>query len=111
MSAAQHGDYDPARGWYSANTNAWHDNPAKIGTFSPRREPTAYEREEFAASKWANNGKAKFKPVPELESLIRLRDSDRLDDRAKYDRLAIGGRRIQLHDYEAAKRAHAESEG
>lgn len=99
----QHGDHDPAKGWYSANTNGWHLDPAKIGTYSPQRQPTDFERQEFAQSKWARNGRAAFQPVPELEKLIQLRDSDRPDDRAKYDRLAVGRRRMHVHDYEAAK--------
>lgn len=103
-----HGDYDPAKGWYSANTKAWHNDPAKIGTYAPRRQPTEHERQEFARSKWANNGKATFKPVPELEALIRLRDSDRQEERETYQRLAQGSRRVQVHDYEAAKAQSAE---
>lgn len=102
---ATHGDYDPAKGgFYSAVSKGWHRDPTKIGeTIDARREPTEFERQEFANSKWANNGKARFTPVPELERLIQLRDSDRADDRAKYDKLAQGTRRIQVNDYEAAK--------
>lgn len=99
----QHGEHDPARGWYSANTKAWHSDPTKIGQWTPRREVSEYERQEFARSKWATNGKAAFQPVPELDRLLALRDSDRADDRAKYEGLVSGTRRMQLHDYEAAK--------
>lgn len=110
MSAPQHGEYDPARGgFYSAVTKQWHRDPTKIGEVRTHREPTEQERQEFAKTKMGRNGKARFKPVPELDRLIQLRDSDRADERAKYDLLAHGRRRIQVHDYEAAKRAAAES--
>lgn len=104
-----HGDYDASKGgFYSAVTKGWHRDPTSIGEHIARTAPTEYERQEFAQSKWSNNGKDRFKPVAELEQLIRLRDSDRPDDRAKYDQLAQGKRRMQVHDYEAAKAANTD---
>lgn len=110
MSAPQHGEYDPARGgFYSAVTTQWHRDPTKIGEVRTRREPTERERQEFAKTKMGNNGKAHFKPIPMLERLIQFRDSDRVDDRAKYEQLAAGGLRGELYHYEADKRAAVES--
>lgn len=106
----QHGEYDPARGgFYSAVTTQWHRDPAKIGEVVTRREPTEQERQAFARTKMGRNGKALFKPNAELEGMLRLRDSDRPEDRASYQQLAKGSRRIQVADYETSRAQAVES--
>lgn len=111
MSAPQHGEYDPAQGgFYSAVTRHWHRDPTKIGEVVTHHQPTELEREAFADSKMGRNGRAKFKPVPDLEGMLRLRDSDRPEDRANYQQLAAGSRRIQVADYET-KRTEAIAAG
>lgn len=99
-----HGDYDPAKGWYSAGQRGWVNSPDKIGTHIPAPKMHEDQREELR--NWSRRA---FKPQEQMERLITLRDSDRADDRAKFERIAKGGTRITLRDYEAAK-AKAEGE-
>ena len=102
-----HGDYDPSKGWYSAHTKAWHNDPKKIGTYTP---PLSAEDVQHLRGEYDRMTKRTFKAQPQLDRLIKLRDSDRPDDRAKFEQIAKGGTRMTLHDYEAAKGA-AETDG
>lgn len=108
----QHGDHDPSKGWYSAVTKAWHRDPTKIGTHVPAPKP---EQVEHLRGEWdrmqAKARREVFKPQPQMEQLIKLRDSDRVDDRAKFERIAKGNTRITLSDYEKAKAKAAEQSG
>ncbi len=51
---------------------------------------------------------ATYRPSPELDRLIELRDSERERDRALFDRIITPATRMALGTYEAAKAAHAE---
>lgn len=90
-----HGDHDPAKGWYSAPLRGWVNSPDKIGSTVP-----APDVEHKRGEMWT---KPAFKPQEQLDRLIALRDSDRPDDRQKFERIAKGRTRLTLRDYEAAK--------
>lgn len=100
----RHGDYDPGKGWYSDVTKGWHSDPKKIGRVI--NAPSV----EHLRGEFDRMNKPGFQPQSQLERLIALRDSDRADDRAKFEKIAHGSTRVALHDYEAAK-AKAEGEG
>ena len=56
---------------------------------------------------WGN--RASFKPDRNLEGLRRLRDSDKQEEREAYNKIAAGGRRMEMHDYEERRAAAIES--
>lgn len=103
MSAPTHGDYDPSKGWYSQNTNAWHTSPDRIGLVRPAPPaPTDREREQYEDT-W---GRAvKFRADSSMESLIRLRESSKQEEREQFGQLAAGTTRMALADYETQKAA------
>lgn len=105
MNAPKHGDYDPSKGWYSSNTNAWHNDPAKIGKVRATYVPTEGDRQRYE-DQWGR--KVRFVPDPSMDRLIQLRDSERREEREQFHQLAPGATRLALADYEARK---AESEG
>lgn len=100
---AKHGEFVPGKGWYDANNRWWRDNPQSIGALVEPPKPSAAAREEFERQQAKARGD--FKPNPQMERLIELRDSDRPDDRAKYERIAHGTTAMTLGRYETAKRA------
>lgn len=91
-----HGTYLPGQGYYDATLNGWISDPAHL-TPTVTREVTASNRDQVAS--W---GTKPFRRVPELDNMLRLRDSDRQEERETYNKLAVGSRRIQVSDYEAA---------
>jgi hypothetical protein len=100
-----HGEYDPGRGWYSAVHGGWLNDPKKIGRVVAAPD-VEHKRGEYERMTTRD-----FKAQPHLDRLLELRDSDRPDDRAKFDSVMRGSARMTLHDYEAAKSKAAESEG
>lgn len=101
MSAAQHGQYEAGLGWYDSAIKAWVDKPHKLSPVVPKtaRELTESDRAQVAA--WGH--RQTFKPNEQMEGLIRLRDSERQEEREQFQRIAKGSTRMHLHDYEAAK--------
>ncbi|MER6973567.1 hypothetical protein ABT304_21060 [Nocardioides sp. NPDC000445] len=100
---AKHGEYQVGRGWFDSSRKGWVDKPDKLTPVVLGAPPREDQREQVRA--W---GKPRaFKEREDMESLIRLRDSDRVEDRQTFDKIAKGGMRIQMHDYEAAKAAEA----
>ena len=95
-----HGEYQPGKGFYDKSLNGWIRDPAKLTQRIQSRELTASDREQVEG--WGNHG---FKADPEMESLIRLRDSKNPEDRANFNKIATGGRRINLATYEEQKAA------
>ena len=105
---ATHGEYDATRGWFSTITNRWHKDPSKIGTVRPEYVPSALDREDWARMQAKARGD--FRTDPQMDKLISLRDSDRPEDRAKFERIATGRTAMTLGRYENAK-AQAEDGG
>lgn len=101
MSGPKHGTYDPDHGFYDSSLKGWIKDPAKLTETRSVAPGGESQREQVA--RWLHKP---FKPVSELEGMLRLRDSDRPEDRANYERLAAGSRRIQVTDYET-KRSEA----
>lgn len=93
-----HGEHRAGSGWFDKSLNVWVNDPAKLTTIVPGRELTKGAADELAG--W---GKREFKENPELESLIRLRDSSKPEDRANYERIAAGGKRMAVAQYEQQK--------
>lgn len=107
---AKHGEFVPGQGWYDANNRWWLDDPKRLGadrTNPPA--PTESQREEFR--RMQDNARGTFRANPELEQLRTLRDSDRPELREKAENLLAGRRRLQLAEYEAAKREHVAEGG
>ncbi|RYB90834.1 hypothetical protein EUA06_11195 [Nocardioides glacieisoli] len=97
----QHGEYQPGRGFYDRSLKGWVSDPGKLTpTSTPAPTPTQGQRDEVAS--W---GRKTFKPNPELEQMLRLRDSDKREQRETYERLAFGQRRVQVADYETRRSA------
>lgn len=95
----EHGTYRAGSGWFDSSRNAWINDPAKLTEVIPGPELTRGAADEVAS--W---GKPKaFTENTELESLIRLRDSSKTEDRANYDRIANGAKRMAIGSYEQAK--------
>lgn len=94
----EHGTYRAGSGWFDSSRNAWVNDPAKLTEIIPGPELTRGAADEVAG--W---GKREFKENPELEALIRLRDSSKPEDRANYDRIATGGKRMAVGQYEQQK--------
>lgn len=103
MTGPQHGEYRPGWGYYSAGTGNWHSSPSSIGVghSRPDREPDQQTRDEFERQQAKARGD--FKEVPEMESLIEMRESPHREKREMFEQLATGRRRMELHSYETAK--------
>src|SRR3546814_5240528 len=97
---ATHGEYRPGFGFYDTARNGWIKDPAKLSEVRPGPEITDMQRREVAA--WENHRQT-FRRNPEIESMIRLRDSSRPEDRANYDKIAAGLKRMQVAEYETAR--------
>ena len=108
-----HGASDPQRGWYDASLRAWVDNPAKLTRTEHRwAGPSAeFLREARAKSgeftQWqrqaAERSGASFKERPDLERLIRMRESSKPEERVKYEEMVKGTLRTTIARYEKDK--------
>ena len=105
INTPEHGDYQPGRGFYDRSRKGWVSEPAKLTPIVTAEPIHQSQRDQFAS--W---GKQTFRPNTELEQMLRLRDSDKQEQRETYERLAYGQRRIQVAEYEA-KRAEAIESG
>ncbi|MFC7942611.1 hypothetical protein ACFUPZ_05045 [Microbacterium oxydans] len=94
----EHGTYRAGSGWFDSSRKAWVNDPAKLTEIVPGPELT-----QGAADEVAGWGKRKFKENPELEALIQLRDSSKPEDRANYDRIVSGAKRMAVGQYEQQK--------
>lgn len=101
MSAPQHGQYEAGAGWYDSALRAWVDKPDKLSPVNQARPRELTESDRAQVAAWGH--RRTFKPNEQMEGLIRLRDSERREEREQFQQLAKGNTRIQLHDYEAAK--------
>lgn len=99
----KHGDHDPEHGWYSEPRKGWISDPSKIGRVVDNRppEPSQAQKDQYASSKMSGN--KFYDESPELEKLIKLRDSDRAEDRQAFASIATGTTRISLGLYEQQK--------
>lgn len=95
-----HGTYDPQHGFYDASLRVWIKDPAKLTDTRPVAAGGESQRAQVA--RWLHKP---FKPNAELEGMLRLRDSDRQEERETYQRLAHGHRRIHVTDYETQRTA------
>lgn len=92
-----HGDHNPAKGWYDSFTKAWHSSPDKISRIDPGKPITDTTRAQFDS--WT--GDAAVKRDPELDRLIAMRDSAHLDERQRYEQaVANSGLRLKVGVYE-----------
>lgn len=99
MSTPIHGEYRPGMGFYDSGRGGWIKDAAKLTDVTTGRALTQGDRDQVAG--W---GKRKsFKPNPQIERLLQLRDSDRSEERQTYQRMVAGSMRIQVRDYEARK--------
>ncbi len=103
-----HGEHDPSKGWYDKSLNGWVNAPEKLTRIAPAYEPTDADRQAWAESKWSG---PKFKPQPQLEQLLRWRNSDRPEERQQFDRMVHGATRMTLARYETERKAHLEAGG
>ena len=94
-----HGEYQPGNGFFDASRNGWIKDPAKLSELREAKPITATQADQIAG--W--NDKS-FKEDPEKEAMIRLRDSNRPEDREKFDRLFSGSQRAAIAGYEDQKR-------
>lgn len=94
-----HGEYRAGFGFYDSGRRGWINDPAKLSQTIPAPEATQAQRDAVAS--WGNK-RDTFKRDAEMDGLIRLRDSQRPEDRANYDRLAKGPRRMAVGAYETA---------
>jgi hypothetical protein len=99
-----HGEFDARRGWYSAVTNAWHNQPGKIGQLVQSDVDPEGKRAEWERMNRPANA---FEPNPQMERLIQLRDSGRSEERSQFDKLAAGGLRMSLAAYEKDRARHS----
>lgn len=104
-----HGDYDPHRGWYSANHRGWLSDPGKIGRLPKPIVITDTHRRDF--ERMQGQARGVFRRDPQLEQLIKLRESDKQEDRETFAKIAKGATRITLSDYEAKRSAHVADGG
>jgi hypothetical protein len=105
-----HGEYVPELGgWYDASRKGCVDSPAKV---TPMRDTTRRIARPLAGAEFRSDvpttaelrsrGNADaFRPDESLERLRRLRDSEKPEDRERFDRLAAGRQRMSLGSYEA----------
>ena len=101
----QHGDYDPQYGWFDASRGGWIRDPSKLGREVPgQRAVTEQDRIDYQRQQARLRGE--FRPDATLDRLLALRDSDRADDRARFEQLARGSTRVSLQQYERAKAEH-----
>ncbi|MDQ1122161.1 hypothetical protein [Microbacterium trichothecenolyticum] len=91
-----HGDYSPAKGWYDSTTKAWHATPDKLTRVDPGKPIDDATRAQFDG--WA--GDEAVKRDPEMDRLIALRDSDRPDERQRFEKAVDSGLRMRLGMYE-----------
>lgn len=87
----KHGEYVPARGFWSA----------LAGRFS--QEPIVVDQADLNGRQWEMDRWAdarKFKRDETMDTLIRYRDSNRVDDRAKFDKIITPQMRMSLSSYE-----------
>lgn len=96
---ARHGEFHPQFGFYSAITNAYHRKLESIGLLQP--EVSAAGK----AAEWARMNDRSFKTNPQFEQMIKLRDSGRPEDVAKFEQIVAGKNRMNLAEYEQAKAA------
>ncbi len=105
----RHGEHDPHLGWYDASLRAYVSSPDKLTKMQPAPpEPTEADHQRWAESKWSG---PKFRPQPQLEQLLRWRDSDRAEEREQFNRMVHGQTRMTLHNYETERRAHLAAGG
>ncbi|QLD11375.1 hypothetical protein [Microbacterium oleivorans] len=99
----QHGEYRAGVGFYDSTIKGWVKDPAKLPEVIGDRTklPTS-------VPDWVSGKARSFKENPQMERLIQLRDSDKADDRAKYEAVAKGNLRMAVGNYEQAKTAAAE---
>lgn len=103
----KHGDYEPGLGYYDRTRKGWVDRPDQLTRVNTAAHAASQaQRDEVAA--WGHKPSA-FKPNPTFEAMIRLRESDKPEDRANFQQIARGSNRIQLHDYEQAKASAQEA--
>lgn len=95
-----HGEYRAGHGFYDSSTKAWTSNPANLTRIIPINPGGESQRAQVAG--WTK--RQTFNRSAELDGMIRLRDSDRPEDRANYEKIAAGSRRLQIADYEKALR-------
>jgi hypothetical protein len=110
MSEPAHGDYDPHKGWYSANHRGWLTDPSKIGRLPKPVTVHDGHRADWERQQRKQSGKD-FRVNSQLEQLIKLRESDKPEDRSNFEQIAKGANRITLHDYEAKRQGHLDSGG
>ena len=104
INTPEHGEYQAGRGFYDRSLRGWVADPAKLTPVIKSEPINQSQRDQFAT--W---GRQAFKPNAELEQMLRLRDSDKREQRETYERLAFGQRRVQVADYEARRTAAIEA--
>ena len=101
-----HGEYVPGRGFYDASLNGWVRDPAKLTqTVGEKYEPSEAERQAYRDNQDRIRRERLFKVDAEMEGLIRLRDSDKQEERETFQKLVAGARRMSLGDYESRRDA------
>lgn len=101
MNEPTHGTYDAAKGgWYDSSRRAWVAKSEQLGGVIAAPELEDRHRAEF--KRLSQRGKP-FAADPQMERLIALRESDKTEERQRFDQLANGTLRMTLHDYEARK--------
>lgn len=114
MSDHTHGEYVPGLGYYDASRKGYVDRPSSV---TPMRDTSNRRTSPLAGMKFrdtvtsteelrSRGNAAAFRPSSEMESLRKLRDSDRSEDRETFQRLAAGRTRMSLGSYEANLRDH-----
>ena len=106
---AKHGEFVPGQGWYDANNRWWRLDPKLLSAEIVPPNPSESQREEF--KRMQAQARGDFRVDPQLERLRALRDSDRSEEREKAEKMLAGSLRMQLSEYETAKRKHVADGG
>src|SRR3546814_19750383 len=96
---ATHGEYRPGFGFYDTARNGWIKDPAKLSEVRPGPEITDMQHREVAA--WENH-RQPFRRNPEIESMIRLHDSSRTEERTNYAQITPCLTPIHFAEYTTA---------
>lgn len=91
-----HGEYQPEKGFYDSSLKGWIRDPARL-TYQIPKPPLTQSHIDQVAN-WG--GQRPFKRNRVLDGFLRLRDSERPEDRANYEKIAAGSTRINISDYE-----------
>lgn len=118
MTDHEHGEHVPGRGWYDRGLRGFVDSPGKVtATLHPRPSQRSLHAQQWntgvaRTSDIVTSSQARtFRPSTQMETLRRLRDSDRPEDRQSFEQMARGTTRISLGDYENGLRAHLAAGG